>query len=78
MNVRAMNEQSDQPVRGSNNDVDSVATVRGATVDAAPAPKKSRWSLKKMYAATGLDRETLLKMMKGGLPPTIVIAMCAL
>lgn len=54
----------------------TVAPVRSVNSTARRArerQKKSVW--RKWWEALELDRRTALMMLKGGLPPTIVIAM---
>ena len=52
----------------------AVAPVRSANSTARRArQRQSLW--KKWWNAVALDQRTVLMMLKGGLPPTLVIAM---
>lgn len=72
-------DMNDGDQRGLDSSPVSEPTIEHETRGPQPADgigrRSQKWSLKRIRQCIGLDRMTMLKMLKGALAPTIVIAM---
>jgi hypothetical protein len=60
---------------GDDNTVSSSGLHTLPHVESGTAKHSSRWNIQRVRDSIGLNATVMLKMLKGGLPPTVVVAM---